>query len=697
MIFALALFTAVSCREEDNADRYLYIKDVEESYDFSRDGTVIDGKNVYDFATCYASSALCPRLDLYSNLEEWSIVPEYESDAEWVTTWPRKGSQCGKFYIMVDENKSAIAREATFNVVSAGKSMASFTVKQDGSTPYLELGMGGSTGYYAAADGGQFELKLNTNTLWNIEAEDDSWLSFGERTATSIIVNVAENTDTQVRSNRIYITEAGEKEVPLSLTFRVSQLGSNEAFSKSSKTTIAELKSKYTSGDVTENVWVEGTVINDYTRKNVAKEFISYDKSSSVYVPVADTRQMWLDDGKDGLCVEFISGVENVYPVGTKMKLHCVGKTVRIDENSGAYSLTGFSGAYVHDAEQTDGVTPVEITDMSRLKDYENRLVTLKDVQFALPLGTYLSTDERQHKQSICEYLLDETINEYAHILYNEAGQHVKLMSSSTFTQRHCRLMPCGSGDVTGIVVRRKSLTGVEYVIRLRSNDDNKVSDDPATAISKTVVRFGPFTEAKDMSIVKAEVGNGQMKTSMFSSVTAATGSNAMYLNAYSTIYKITFPETQTVFPTPADKNQYRSLNSQVWWNGTGTTLTDWLGEAWIYNISTKNFSKTAKHYLVFVNGSYGDGPKDFQLEWSTSDDTPVAEWNKIAEYETCNWRANWQARIFFYALPDGITEYENISIRHRVMANASSMTLGKGIGLTATNRTSYWAIIEME
>jgi len=696
-MIALSLLAAVSCRIEDKADEYLYIKDVEESYDFSRDGTVIDGKNVYEFATCYASSALCPRLDLYSNLEEWSIEPEYESDLEWVACWPKNGSQCGKFYIMVDENKSAIAREATFNVLSAGKVKANFTVKQDGSTPYLELGMGGSTGYYAAADGGEFELKLNTNTLWNIEAEDDSWISFGDRTATSIIVKVDENTDTQVRSNRIYITEAGEKEVPLSLTFKVSQLGSNEAFSKASKTTIAQVKATYMSGVVKDNVWFEGTVINDYTKKNVAKEYISNTLQGTVTVPVADTRQMWLDDGTDGICVEFISGIENIYPAGTKMKLHCVGKDVVVDESTGAYSLTGFSSAYVHDAEQTEGVKPVEITDLTTLPNYENRLVTLKNVQFALPLGTYLNTDERQHKQAVWPYLLDESIDEYAHILYNKAGQSVKLFSSSTFTQRHCRLMPSGAGDVTGIVVRRLSLTGIEYVIRLRSNDDNQVSDDPSTAFSSVVVRFGPFTEAKDMSMVKAEVGNGRMKTSMFETVTAATGSAAMYLNAWSTIFNTTFPEGTIVFPTPSDKNQYRSLNSQVWWNGTGTTLTDWQGEAWIFNISTKNFGTSGKYYLVFVNGSYGDGPLNFQLEWSTSETTPVDNWNTIAPYQTCSWNANWQARTFFFPLPDEIRNHEDICIRHRVMSNQSSKAASSGIGLTATNRTSYWAIIKID
>lgn len=694
-LLVIASVLAFSCSKTPAPEApYLFVKDKQDTYEFGSKGTVVSGNTVYKLEEAYAQEDLCPRLELFSNVEKWEIRTTVEGDSDWLFFWPNEGSGCGRFFMTVGQNTTAQSRSADIVIMGDGKVMDGFTIYQTGAAPYLSFDMGGIDSYYAVPEGCDFRIKLNTNTLWSVTIDGGDWAAVSSRDDRGVNLKISPNSGDDNRSLTVRIKESGETTLP-ELAFTINQLGASESFAKAGARKIADVLSGYSSGIISDNIWIEGTVISEYTSLNVEKHHISYVKEGTVTVPSVDNRQMWIQDA-DGtpLCVEFVSVAENCYPAGTHLKLHLVGKEAGKEPETGMYRITGFSSGFVHDAAIGTAVTPVEITDLSTVAAYENRLVTLKNVQLAMPYGTYLNVDER-NASKVWEYMEDASTRGYPHILLDRNGNSIKLYTSSACPWRHSIQMPMGSGDVTGIIVRRKNVHGEELVLRMQKAEDNKIAATDAGAFAKTVVRFGPFPLAYSADQVKADVGVADIKTSMFSRVSNTTSSDAMYLNVWSTIWNCTFAPDVYTFPTPAESNQYHALNAQQWYNGTGTSITDVPGEAWIVTLSPVNWK--GAHYLVFACGTWNKGPKDFRLEWSTSESTPASGWKKIADYEATSWNANYQAAPMMFRLPDEMNGLEKVVIRHLVTANTTTYDASSTIGTTATNRMCYWAVLEIE
>ncbi len=703
----LAAILTVSCNREDGIrEPFLYlgseIGDGNLSYDCK--GTVYNGSTRLKLNEAYAETGQCPRISLYSNLENWTIVPQHEEALDWIFVWPDSGSGCGRFWITVDANDFAESRAAVFNVMQDGKIMDSFTIGQTGSEPYLGLDMGGVSKFNMAAETGSMDIQLKTNTLWKVRKADESadWLSFSDITDNSLRVNVTRNDDDLSRSCEVVVSRADDAAGPLSVSFTIAQIGGKDAFSKAAAVSIAELlEMTGAQGIIDRNVYVEGTVISEVSKYNFEEHYLHYVKDGANFVAEVASVPVWVQDAcGSGLCFEFLMASDCRYPAGTHLKLHLVGQTLMTDSKTGVLKVTGLTSAYVHDAVAGEEVRPVEVTDLSRIAEYENRLVTLKDVQFAMPYGTYFNADVRYVDLDYTDFpeLIDASSRQYPHILFDRNGNSIRLISSSAFLDRHCRVMPKGCGDVTGIISRRKSKNGrTELYIRLRSDEDNKVSEDGSSAFSRTLVRFGPFAGKADMEQVKADEGHAVIKTSVFSRATAATSSTSMYFNAFSSVWKNAMENIgiNTATISPALDNQFVALNSQQWYNATGTSLTDSPGEAWIVTMSTLD-AGAGRLYLIFSNASYSGGPKDFVLEWSEDEAAPVSEWKTIAGYEACSWNANWQSGEYMFALPDEMKGKDNVVIRHRVTSNLAVGRKNMKITSTGTNRMIYWTVVEL-
>lgn len=703
---AIMMALALSCNKEpDRGEPYLeFGKEAVDVLELDYKGTVYSGSTKLKLADAYATTGQCPRWSIYSNLEEWEIKPQLEEDLDWICFWPKSGSECGRFFISVDENVFAETRYSKIDVISGGKVFKTFTILQTGSAPYLSLDMGGVTRFNVSAEKSELNINLKTNTLWEARTlGGESWISFTDNGTQSLKVNVEANTEDESRSADIEIFRSGDVEDPMTISFTVVQLGGKDAFSKAREVTVDELLSSYEPGSViNENIFISGVVTSEYSTYNVEEHFISYATMTGGFKASLSSNPMWIQDASGrGLCCEFMTAQDNIYHAGTALKLHLVGQTLARDSRTKVLRVAGLNAAYVHDVEEGHDVTPVEVTDLSRIAEYEDRLVTLKDVQFALPYGTYFNVDVRKVNvdyMSTYPETVDASARQYPHIVFDRNGNYVRLFSASTFTDRHCRLMPSGSGDITGIVSRRKSANFEnEFYIRLRTDADNKVSEDRSTSHTSTIVRFGPFTDHVDMPEVRAHEGNGTIKTSVFTNATAATSSVSMYFNAYATIWNTTFDDVtiDTKSITPAATNQFWALNSQAWYNATGTTLTDAPGEAWIITTNTLK-AGSGSLYLIFSNASYNSGPHDFIIEWAEDQYAPLAEWKAIGEYDTCSWNANWQSGEFFFRLPDEIKGKENVVIRHRVTSPQANNKPSAVIDSGATNRMCYWEIVEI-
>lgn len=707
MVFVLlAASVLVSCRKENAPEPFLHLGNEigEGVLNYDNKGTVYKGNTRLKLNEAYAETDQCPRISLYSNLDEWEIVPQYEDARDWIFVWPDKGSGCGRFWISVDANDLAEDRSAVFNVMQNGRILECFTICQTGAEPYLELDMGGVSRFNVAAEPGYLDVRIKTNTLWRIDTADDSigWVSFSDITDGSLRVNVAENDDDNPRSCEIVISRADDTADPLSVSFCISQIGGRDAFSKASPVSVNELLSTVAPGStIDRNVYLEGVVTSEFSKYNLEEHYLHYVKDGANFKAEITSAPIWLQDAAgDGLCVEFLMASDCVYPAGTHMKIHLAGHMLAADDKSGVLKVTGLTSAYIHDAVPGAEARPVEVYDVSSISRYENMLVTLKDVQFAMPYGTYFNTDVRYVNLDYSDYpeLVDASVRQYPHILFDRYGNSVRLFSSSAFLDRHSRIMPKGRGDVTGIISRRLSKNRqTEFYIRLRSDADNMVSEDVSSAFAKTLVRFGPYASRADMSQVKADEGSATIKTSVFSSASAATSSVSMYFNAYSTVWKNAMENVgiNTMAISPSPENQYVALNSQQWYNATGTSLTDSPGEAWIITANTLD-AGTGHLYLIFSNASYSSGPKDFVIEWAENESAPVNEWKKIAEYEACSWNANWQSGEFMFALPDELKGKEKAVIRHRVTSSLAVGRKGMKINSTGTNRMIYWSIVEI-
>lgn len=698
-ILSAALLPFVfSCRENAPQED-LFVKLDRTELSFDNLGTVHDGATVYPYDQAYAQQKdddtyLCPRLTLRSNLDSWEIVPEYAEDKSWIFIQPSTGSGSGKFFVSVDENRYAAPRTAVVNVVSHGKVQTSFTIAQTGAEPYLELDMGGITRYSVAPEGCDVLLRLKTNAQWNIVASDPSWLEFLDRADESIVIRVQPNPGDDKRSSELVISMAGEGGEDLKCSFIITQLGSAEAFSKATRKNFSEVLGL--SGTIEENIYVEGCVVSDYRAQNVAKHRVTTTVKGATVTHTARNTQMWLqNDAGDALCVEFASSAENKLLPGTRVKVHLVGMTAGVETETGMYRINGLSQAYLHDITEGAVPAPFEITDLSKVPEYENKLVVLKNVAFAMPYGTLFNVDELNSSR-VYEFFEDASPNEYAHLLVNAAGQSVRLMTAGSVPWRHVKLMPKGSGDVVGIVCRRLRFGVPEFVIRLQSLDGLRISDDESTSFYRPLVRFGPFTEKLDMEKLVSDIGFAEMKTSRTSKVAAAGGNtDVMTLNAWAYIWNTTFAEGNEIFPSRTESNMYSVINASQWYNGTGTSITDDPGEAWIITLSTLT-AGTGKLYLAFANASYARGPKDFRLEWSTDEATSIDDWNAISDYEAYSLNANWALGVYFIPLPDEMKGKEKVVIRHRVSSEESTYTYTHLINTGGTNRIAYWTLIEM-
>lgn len=698
----LAVCLSLTSCTEDSSEQGLYcqIENGRTEFEFESQGTVYDkdGKR-YSLFEAYANGT-SPRLSLYSNCDEWRLEPAFKGDEKWIYLWPNCGTESGRFFLTVDENTEASVRRTEINVISHNRIVYSFSVTQKAAAPMLELDMDGMTRQTVIPEGGEVNLKVRTNTLWkpSVTQQGASWISFRDKRDDEVTIVAEANPEDDPRSADVVLTMSGSGNESISQVFTIVQQGGRSAFSRARKVSIAELLGMMGErpGTVDENLYVEGWVTSDRTKNNVEQHFISYDKVDGRYVASVTNRQMWLqDESGRGICVEFSKDEYNSYALDDLLTLHVADQSFATDEQTGMLKLSGIMPTAVKKTERGGQAAPVIVSSLADMSAYENTLVTLRDVSFAMPCGTLFNTDER-----FCYYTdenlaqLDASTRQYPHPLFDREGNSIRLYTASTFPERHSRMIPAGSGDITGIVSKRISKGCEEYIIRLRSDADNAVSESAESSFVKPIVRFGPFASNVSAENVRADFGSGSIKTSMFSQISAASTSTGLYW-VWSAIHRQTRGESPEGFPAPDIDNQFAAINSQNWYDGTGTSLTDAPGEAWIVTVDTRT-AGSGKLWLVFATATYQNGPRDFVIEWNDSESAPLAEWTKIEEYESCSWNANYQAKVYAVRLPDELKGKQSVVIRHRVTSNATTKTEGGKITSTGTNRMCYWSIVEL-
>lgn len=706
------LSTGCTDDKTDSGERFLYLEGNTYEFNLTSDGNV--GKdangNWNELQKAYYNGG-GQRLALHSNMGEWRIEPLYADDSSWIDVWPSKGSDNGRFYLTVDRNLTAYSRVATLNIIAQGRIVQTITINQKPGEPSIKVDMDGMTSFTLPTKSASRTIRIASNIGWKpvTSVEDARWISFSNQTDSSVDVVVAENPDEDVRTGTVSFVMVGSGNESVKASIEIKQKGQRSAFDRATKTTIAELLAALSAdGSVSGNVYVEATVTSDPATMNFDPAYITY---SNDLVPSLNNRLMWVqDESGRGLLVEFFNQSYNTYKLNDKLQVHLVDQKVILDTKIGVRKIAGMTSDEIPSATAGAAAQPVALTDFSRLADYENALVTIADVEFAVPMGTYVNVDERQYGKVESKGLMDSPM-QYAHLLRDAKGNTVQLYSTSCFTEKFMRLIPRGSGPVTGIVTRNIVAGQSQLILRLRHSADNGVADDASTRRSKTVVEFGPFNTYSTIPKIMASTGTGSLKTSIFEQIVNAneySGSSStsdfMYWSwTYARRTTATLDAAQVASPAlsgsitdnPREyEMQHSSLNCNTWWQGNGTSIRDADGEAWIATVSTAGV--TGALYVNFTTSSSSGGPRDFILEWAPKEDTPIADWKPVATYTVGNWDSNYQLKQMTFRLPDELRNQTSVVIRHRVSTNMRANN-ASGITTGGTNRLGYWSLSEVK
>lgn len=615
---------------------------------------------------------------MYSTYGHWTLATTYAEDAEWLTAWPAEGNGDARFAVKVDKNKRAASRQATLNVVVDGTSVATITFNQTGAEPALSVNVKES-GRTVSVKGETFTIGIEANLGWVAELDDPadaSWVTVGDYTDVSQTFVCAANEGAAAREARVTVKAYGTS---LARSFTIHQADRSSAFELAEKTTIADLLA-LGEGKITRNVYVEGSVISDRTTRNYP---LAYSKERT-------DNTMFVEDATGGLWIEFDDAADNVYALDDEVTIHLYGQVLARDAYSNGIKIDGMSSTAVQSVAPGTGVEPIVVEDISQLAQYENRLVTLRNVEFVLPYGTlcnineatgYYGTEQPAKYQNTAD--CNDLTLEYGHYLRDAQGHLAKLYTTWSFTERGLHLLPEGAGDITGIVNKRYKADRYKpyaaqrtkeesWCIRVRREADiTAYASAASTRLSKTVMQIGPWSLNKTaLAEVVASTGSGRLKHSVSASVKGSTSgvTDEMYWAwGHARNIASTYDAEKDCWLPAYGNNtsiQYTAVMAQNWWRNTAAQYTSTDGCCWILSdLSTAGC--TGRLWLEFTASSNTGGPIEFQIEWA--DDETAAEWTPISTPYICaNWHCDIHAPEYVFELPDALKNRNGFCIRLR-------------------------------
>ena len=604
---------------------------------------------------------------LYSNIGEWELKPTYEEDNEWCKCWPSQGKNDARISIKVFENQTAYPRTCEMNVVSKGKVVATITFNQGANQPTMSLAYNYPDNTKITNEFGEsFKVRVNSNIEWKAELTyNNGWLHLGEKTSEYQELIVDANTENVERITSVKFRAIG---TDIEQLLYISQ-GTPADFEAAMKCTIGDVLGMLTDGEggIPNNVYVEGYVISDYTSGNFGPK-----------------QMIVMDESRCGMSVEFEDEYSNIYPVNTKVTLHLKDMAFVLDkdgvdglEGSYATKLAGFSSARVKFAEPSAGLPAIEIESGDDLSKYEHCLVTLKGVEYAVPYGTYVNVNETYNGE-YGDYAYSYSqpyntfYNEYVQPLRDKNDKLVELYTRRDANFSVARLVPEGSGDITGVVMRRTKGGEPVYHLRLRGLEDDKVSEDVSTRRAKTVMQIGPWTKRKQLDKVTASVGTGTLRSSATNDDLILSSSTvSMYMaDSWARCVPATLNSDNKWVPffATAEGVTYFSVQALGWWDNNYNRITDWQGVAWV--ISTNTSDIEGQISLDLVMGCSSGGPMHFAVEYATSEAAPLNQWTHIADIIAPNTSMSTSMKQYSIDLPSGCNNVPNLVIRLRVSEN---------------------------
>ena len=488
----------------------------------------------------------------------------------------------------------------------------------------------------------KYSVGVTCNVEWTAKVGDsgEGWITIDEISDNEIKFSVPKYAGTVPRTGRIEFNATTERMTTVELIVYQSiplDIGENAELK-----TIAEVYEKLggLQGTVRENVKIQGTVISDRVSGNCPNP-------AAFFVQDASGRaiQFRVQEGSHSLQLNSLVTIPLM-------------NTQSVIDDDGQPYIT-ISTERIRDVITTGGA-PIEPKVMESTQGLTDEmlgtLVTIRNLQFVFPHGTYYNANEGSiygggRPTDLAQLLLDRDGNTISHYVYGgtsvETGamfKHYELLTDDPML------------DITGILIKVEN----EWAIRMRNiNDRDKLTE---------ARRYVPVTEfywpetLPDKEILVPKVGTGQLfvnfapKAVIAQSTTFRLYSGAAYVRVDASVN--------------GTEKGYYSANCGGWGAQSTAGISDDL-------------------YVCFCTTSSQSGPGPFSIEWAAAEAGP---WTFVTDYKAGNWEVIPGPKNFAFKLPDGCKNQSSLWLRFRV--NSDERVDGKAANsATGTNRMIYTSL----
>ncbi|MBQ2419304.1 MAG: BACON domain-containing protein [Alistipes sp.] len=224
-ILALSVIAFAACKEEtpyicEGESGDIYVK-------FGGTGTTDTRLLVTTDGYIGETYAVSVTYDMYTNADEWQIVPDYsecyDPEYEWITSWPSEGNYDGRFTLNFQANsRQGDTRFAKVNIVSHGQVIQTIDIEQDKAPntqfyiqPFLQVQSFTASGKYEDGENAGKELvktiPLDSNVAWSARIDDDAngdpveWIKVSNVTKAKFDISVEANTTGEERQGTITV------------------------------------------------------------------------------------------------------------------------------------------------------------------------------------------------------------------------------------------------------------------------------------------------------------------------------------------------------------------------------------------------------------------------------------------------------------------------------------------------------------
>ena len=556
-----------------------------------------------------------------------------------------------------------------------GSKTASFILRQLPSGPFIKLTPDKTA---VESEAGTHSVTLDTNLDYsqidvavNYADEDNKgWVTGTSFGTGEFSFTVTENASAvNKRMANIVLTYVDEFERTAEATLSLTQMFTMDPTAAVQKT--IEYAKAIPAGEIAENIYVSGIVVaagNGDAHNYKSKRYIIQDGTNDGLVFEAEAElQLMLNDGVD------------LWLLGAEMADAGDAAGFRYPLVKGVAALNILS----KDPGQT--VTPKQLF-MNELTDDEvNTLVTLKDVEVAVPHGGWCNYNSW--------YLSAEQMANSTYFVRNHPtglrdinGDFIYSLINVNTSFARTPALPQGSGPITGIVVREENANMGNigtYQIRPQDIGQIGIDSDRSQGFSQVLAEWDGSKPADlNQSYMRPSFGTATNATFFKNNATSL----ASAYNAEGNIYFI------------AD---YRAGASVA--NGT-MNAANWGTDVWwiIKDISTMGITSQLS-LQVETNSNDKHGPKNFVVEWSLDETgwTPVQDGNYIAHGQYVSARRfidyNPGYKCYNFNLPADLLGKPGIYIRLRCTSTESVNSHEAGNGIIDVSATSRIAHVSLK